>query len=74
MPNAKSATQPISNEAELVDFLKQCVVSKDKQKLKSKLSETIELRRKLLNENNQDFADFMSFYFAESEMVYSMSL
>lgn len=69
MPPKKNPENRITNEAELVDFLKQCVVAKDKQKLKSKLEETITLRKKLLRQNNEDFADFMAFYFADPELV-----
>lgn len=69
MTTTKNSEQPIVNEAELVTFLKQCVVAKDKLKLKSKLGETITLRRKLLRQNNDEFADFMAFYFADTEFV-----
>lgn len=69
MPTAKTTETPIENEAELVDFLKQCVVAKDKQMLKSKLRETITLRQKLLHQNNAEYADFMAFYFADHDLV-----
>lgn len=69
MPTAKNVTKPVLNEKELVDFLKHCVVAKDKQELKSKLAETVELRRKLLRQNKEEFADFMAFYFEDPEMV-----
>lgn len=69
MPPKKNSEEPIANEAELIDFLKQCVVAKDKLKLKSMLKETITLRIKLLRENKEEFADFMAFYFADPELV-----
>lgn len=69
MTTTKNSEEPIINEAELVDFLKQCVVANDKPKLKSKLGETMTLRRKLLRENNEEFGDFMAFYFADPELV-----
>lgn len=50
-------------------FLKYCVVKNDKKKLKDKLSETIDLRRKLLKENNEEFHEFMAFYFVDPELV-----
>lgn len=69
MPKAKNYERPIENEAELIDFLKQCVVANDKQMLKSKLGETITLRQKLLRQNTDDYADFMAFYFTDPELV-----
>lgn len=69
--SAANKTKPVNipNEQELIDFLKQCVVSKDKQKLKSKLGETVDLRRKLMSQSNNEFADFMAFYFEDPELV-----
>lgn len=58
-----------STESELKEFLKYCVVNKDKSKLKEKLRETIEIRRRLLIENDGEFKDFFAFYFVDPEMV-----
>lgn len=65
----KSANLVQPNETELIQFLKQCVVTKNKQELKSKLADSIDLRRKLLRENKEEFAEFMAFYFADPELV-----
>lgn len=71
MNTTKNSTKPMNaeDEADLVEFLKHCVVSKDKVKLKSKLNESIELRRKLMRQNKEGFADFMTFYFESPELV-----
>lgn len=64
----------IVNEDELLEFLKYCVVHKNKKMLKEKLEATIELRRKLLKESSADFQEFMTFYFVDPEMVRTIFL
>lgn len=67
MRTAKQATD--FNEEELIEFLKQCVVSNDHKKLKGKLCETVPLRRRLLKENGDDFRAFLKFYFVDPTLV-----
>lgn len=56
-------------EDDLKKFLKQCVVSKDRKKLKDKLQDTIALRRQLLKENGDEFRNFFKFYFVDPSLV-----
>lgn len=56
-------------EDELKKFLKYCVVKNDKQKLKSILRETIPIRRRLLQEKDDDLIEFWHFYFVDTDMV-----
>lgn len=56
-------------EESLKAFFKYCVVHNDKEKLKEKLSGTVELRRKLLKEKKEDFMEFLQFYFIDIDLV-----
>lgn len=57
------------SEDDLKDFLKHCVVSNDRVKLKEKLQETAALRRLLLQKDGDDFRDFFKFYFVDPSLV-----
>lgn len=57
------------SEDDLKDFLKHCVVSNDRTKLKEKFQETVALRRLLLQTNGDDFRDFFKFYFVDPSLV-----
>lgn len=59
---------------QLLEYLKYCVVEKNKPKLKEKLAETVDLRRKMLKQNKEDFKEFMSFYFVDPELVGKLSI
>lgn len=56
-------------EDELKTILKYCVVKNDKAKLKEILSETITIRRKLLQKDDEDFKEFWKFYFIDTDLV-----
>lgn len=63
-----------TNEVELKEFLKYCVVHKDKTKLKEVLRDSITLRRNLLKDEHIDFKEFWMFYFIDPELVKFISI
>lgn len=58
------------DEEELKLFLKTCVVKKDRKALKERLQNTIAVRRQMMK-NQEEFADFFTFYFVDPTLVIS---
>lgn len=73
--NAKIKTKPANelSEDDLKKFLKHCVVSNDRAKLKEKLLDSVALRRRLLKEDDTEFRDFFKFYFVDPSLVRDIS-
>lgn len=67
--SSKNVVQNAETEETLKTFFKYCVVQKNRSKLKEKLRGTIELRRRILKENKDEFMEYLQFYFIDVDLV-----
>lgn len=57
---------------EILIYFRTCIVSTDKSALIKKLSQTTNLRCKILEANNQDLREIFPFYFVSPDLVSSL--
>lgn len=68
--NAPSVSE-VQNE--LKQFFKNCVLPRDKEKLKEKLKESVSYRRELVHCIDTNFEESFSFYFVSPDLVININ-
>lgn len=58
-----------SDKQDVLDYFKSCYAKKEIDAIKSKLSETVELRREFLHKNADEIKAMFPFYFADPSLV-----
>lgn len=66
---SKTIPRNVETEETLKSFFKYCVVGSDRSKLKDKLRDTVDLRRKILKQKKEEFMNFLQFYFVDIDLV-----